>query len=135
MTFPRVWLVVAGLVCLTLGVGTMVSPDDVAGLMKIGLDKIRSTIEFQATFGGLSVGLGLFFLTASARTRWIRAGLGAVIFLLGSMAIARLAGLILGGRRDGVHLGYIALDVAGALITMIPFRRAKFELLNQRGHF
>ena len=123
MRFPRATLVVAGLTFVALGLGFLVDPRGMGSFASLRLIQ-SSLVEIRAVNGGLELGLGIFFLVANARQRWIRAGLGGVILGCAGLAFGRAAGMLIEGRYDQVHVGFLALELVGVAIAFAAFFRA-----------
>ena len=123
MRFPRVTLVVAGMTFVALGLGFLVDPRGMGSFASLRLTQ-SSLVEIRAVNGGLELGLGIFFLTASARQRWIRAGLGTLILSCAGLAFGRAAGMVAERRFDRVHLGFMAVELVLAAVALAAFVRA-----------
>jgi len=96
-TFPIVLLVLAGLGFLGFGVWLIIDP--VSGLTTVGIAALNPAgqIELRALYGGLELGLGVFFLLCAARPDWRRPGLWAVLLGNGGIGLTRLLGIALSG--------------------------------------
>jgi hypothetical protein len=96
-TFSIMLLMLAGLGFLAFGVWLIVDP--VGGLATVGIAALNPAglIELRALYGGLELGLGVFFLLCASRPAWRRPGLWAVLLGNGSIGLTRLAGIALGG--------------------------------------
>jgi hypothetical protein len=81
--------------------------------------------EIIAMYCGLQTGLGVFFLAAAARSRWVRAGLAAQIAVFTGLALGRLIGMVTRGVYSGLFVGSLILELVGALIGLIAFQRAR----------
>ena len=130
MTFPRVSLTLTGLFFLSLGIAFLVAPELLMQFAGLPADRPGSIIEVEARYGGLQVGLGLFFLVSSFRFRWVRAALGAQILIFGGLAVGRLTGLLVSPGGSRLHVLYFSLECLGALLGFIGFRQAKALLQN-----
>lgn len=82
-------------------------------------------VEIRAVYGGLQIGLGLFFLLAFNRPRWARAGLVVQICSVGGLAIGRIFGLLVAGWAAKP---FIYLILAVELILVILGANALIEL-------
>ncbi len=77
MIFPRFSLGVTGLLFVGLGLAFLLDPQRMADVIGMRADRPRHVVELRAMYGGFELGLGIFFLIAIGRTRWIRAALAA----------------------------------------------------------
>ncbi|MCC7132515.1 MAG: DUF4345 family protein [Gemmatimonadales bacterium] len=132
MTFPRVVLGLTGAVFVTLGLGFLVAPEGLLGLMKIQVSPERALLEIRAMYGGLELGLGVFFIVAVFRERWIRAALGAQFLVLGGMGSTRLLALLFAGRSDRLMVAFAVAEVIGAVLGIGAFGQARRILVNNR---
>ena len=132
MSFPRISLILTGLFFLALGTAFLVAPDTMMQLARLPADRPATMIEVEARWGGLHVGLGLFFLISSFRFRWVRAALGAQILVFGGLAGGRLTGLLVSPQGSQLQILYFSLECLGAVLGFIGFRQAKTLLLNSR---
>lgn len=132
MTFPRAVLVLTGIAFLGFGLVFMLNPVGTIERVGIRVDLPQSIIEIRAMYGGLELGLGTFFLVASARERWIRAGLGAAMLSLGGLAIGRAVGMLAAGEADSLMLLLMVLETTGAILALVAFRAVRKLLLSNR---
>lgn len=124
MRFPRVTLVVTGLVFVGLGLWFLIDPRGASRFVSLQ-PAGSSQVAIRAVDGGLQLGLGIFFLVANARARWIRAGLGTVILACGGLAFGRAAGMMMEGHYDRVHTGFVAAELFGVAVGCAAFVRAR----------
>lgn len=123
MTFPRISLALTGIVFFGFGLAFLIDPVYMGDMVDLGVKGQRKAIEIRAMYGGLEIGLGMFFLVATLRIRWIRAALGAQVATFAGLALARLVGMVISGR-DNLMLTLAAIEIGGALMGWIAFRRA-----------
>jgi uncharacterized membrane protein len=124
-----------GTIFLLLGLAFLVAPEQMAPTVGLELRKPRPAIEIRAMYGGFELGLGVFFLVAAARTRWIRAALAAQTLGLAGLALGRIAGIMAtrtAGRTDRLMMALVVVEVAAATLGAIAFRVAKPALMNPR---
>ncbi len=124
MRFPRITLAVAGLVFVALGLAFLIDPRDASRFVSLQ-PAGSSQVAIQAVDGGLQLGLGIFFLVANVRERWIRAGLGAVTLACGGLAFGRAVGMTMEGQYDRVQTGFLTLELFGVAVGLAAFVRAR----------
>lgn len=132
MTFPRFVLGLTGVIFLILGLAFLVAPDGFLGLMGFQVNPDLALVEIRARSGGLQLGLGLFFLVATFRDRWIRAALGAQFLVLGAMAATRLLAILFSGSSDSMMSTLATAETVGAVVGIVAFGQARRVLLNNR---
>lgn len=111
-------LLAVGLLYLGLGVWCFLLPDLAAGSVGFGLEGASGRSEFLVVYGGLEVGLGLFFFRASRSDDFLRAGYFLLFVTSFCLAATRLSTILfLDGIRPltfGLFGAEILLTAAGA---------------------
>lgn len=125
MSLPRISLNVAGLVLLGFGAYFLYEPAQVARLLGVPAPPPELRAELAAVYGGLQLGLGAFFLVAARRGRWVLPGLAAQICAFLGLAIGRGLGMLTQGARTPLLVYLLALELGGALLGLLGFRRAR----------
>lgn len=128
-SLPRVSLLVSGLLFAGLGGYFLFDPSQVSRLLGLPTPAAALRAELSAVYGGLQLGLGIFFLVSAARARWVRAALAAQIAVFAGLAAGRVLGLITQGVRSGLLLLLLVLELAGLLLGLAAFHRAKRLML------
>ncbi len=82
-------------------------------------------VSIRAVDGGLQLGLGVFFLVASTRPRWIRAGLGAAMLSGGGLAFGRIVGMWKEQLYEREQLAFVAFEALIVLAALAAFVRAR----------
>ena len=105
-----IWL--NAIVFVAYGAGFAVAPEALAIWVTGSAPGTPSgLIDLRATYGGMSIGLGLFFaLTARDPSRH-RLGLQAVLVVMVCMAGTRLLGITLDGTPNSKMWIYLALEI------------------------
>lgn len=107
--FPRTVLALAALGFLALGLWFLISPEAV-NVTGVAVDSPAARTEVRATYGGLELGLGLFFgwcLLDPARTR---AGLVATALTVGGFGAGRTLGLVVDRPPEPIFLTLLAVE-------------------------
>ena len=115
---PRTLLTLVGLIYLTFGCWCLLAPTVAARAVGFDFLDASGRSEFLVVYGGLEIGLGLFFVRAARTEEWVRPAL-VVLFLTGAcLALTRLATLLaLSGIRPltwSLFVGEILMAAAGA---------------------
>jgi len=121
MNLPRLSLRLAALAFAGFGVALLVRPA-LIGTLGIELTSPTAVTEIRAFYGGLELGLALFFALASTREAWLRPALFAQAAVLGGIALARLIGVAIDGGAAPLILLFAALEGAGALVAIAALR-------------
>jgi hypothetical protein len=133
MSLPRLSLVLAGALFLGFGLVFLFNPGLLFRTFNV-LDPPRNLLaEVAAMYGGLEVGLGLFFLVCARRGRWVRPALAAQVAVFGGLAVGRLVGMAAHRPTSRIFLALVVLELVAAVVGLIAFRRAKALMAaNQR---
>jgi len=121
MSFPRWVLRLTALVFAAFGVALLVRPE-LIGRLGIELARPSGSTEIRAFYGGLELGLALFFAVASARDEWLRPALFAQAAALGGIVLARLAGVVVDGGAEPIILLAAAMEGTGTLLAVAALR-------------
>jgi hypothetical protein len=98
MRLGRILLGFTGLAFAGYGLVCLVDPAMVAEVTGIALAGPSGKTEVTAMYGGLQFGLGVLFCHAAWQPQRERTGLMILVLLLGSLAAARLIGLLVNGH-------------------------------------
>ena len=121
MSLPRLALRLAALAFAGFGVALLVRPE-LIGALGLELGRPAAATEIRAFYGGLELGLALFFGLASTRDAWLRPALFAQAASLGGIVLARLIGLALDGSAEPIILLAGAAEGTGAVLAVIALR-------------
>jgi hypothetical protein len=134
MSLPRLSLVVAGLVFLAFGVVFLFNTELLFRTFDVLDPPAPILAEVAAMYGGLEVGLGVFFLVCARRGRWVRPALAAQVAVFGGLAAGRLFGMVSNRAVNRMFVAFVLLEIAGAALGFIAFRRAKALMALQQLH-
>ena len=90
MTLARITLVLSGLAFALAGLAFLAAPAAMTGNVGVELTSVTADNDIRAVYGGLEIGLGIFFLVCLRRPEWFRPGV-----LAATLALARAL------ERDG----------------------------------
>src|SRR5262245_15795455 len=93
----RVMLGVVAVIFIPFGVWALVDPVTVAGWTQVGLPTPTALADGRAVYGGLTLGLGVFFALCARRPEFVQAGLWAVVLTLAGPMSGRLIGVAVDG--------------------------------------
>ncbi len=80
-------------------------------------------VDFRATYGGMTIAVGLILLYLSAIGQ-SRASLVSIIIVLLGMAASRTLGFILDGRANGLMYVYLILEIGGSALAWLALKRS-----------
>lgn len=87
---------------------------------------LRLLNDLRAVYGGLNVGLGVWFLYTAIEAPRHRAGLITTALVVGGYLLGRIAGFVADGIPDGALLAFVAFEVVLlglALILLATLRK------------
>lgn len=114
----RASLGIAALTFLGFGAWFLLRPGAIDG-MGVLLGSSAARTEIRAMYGGLEVGLGVFFGISALRTSWLRPALFGQMTTLGGLAAGRIVGMVAEGVIDPSILLFTALELAGAALALV----------------
>lgn len=80
-----------------------------------------AAIDVRATYGGFSLGMGLFLFWCSKSN--IRTGLMAALLALACIIPARLLGFVLDGSPNNTMYLFLALEVVSLIAVLLVLRK------------
>ena len=75
--------------------------------------------DLRATYGGMSVGVGIILTMLGMNQQTLKMGLIAVLVLMLGMAFGRLVGIILDGDTNNYMYIYLALEIAASCVSLV----------------
>ncbi|HYH83791.1 MAG TPA: DUF4345 family protein [Longimicrobium sp.] len=118
----RISLVLAGIGVLGFGVPLLVRPS-LLGIVGIELTRPAAATEIRSFYGGLEIGLAVFFFAAARRDAWLRPALFAQAAGFGGIVAGRLVGFLADGSAEPMLFAFIALEASGALLGAVALWR------------
>ncbi len=124
LPLARISLALTALVYGALGGAFVVRPEllEVTGVV---LPTGAAKTEIRSIYGGLELGLGVFFAIACARPAWFRAGLVAQIASFSGIALARVIGLGIDREPEPLTFVLLGAEIVGALFGLVALRRER----------
>ena len=97
--FSRIVLVLLGLIFAGFGVAFLLWPSQMAMRVGIPLVTMAGTTDVRALYGGLEIGLGVFFAITAASRAWRVPGLLAAFCALAGMGLDCQIGVFHSARK------------------------------------
>lgn len=98
MKYPIILLWTASVLFVIFGIGFIIAPGFISMLITGGMPSTPSAIiDMRATYGGMALGIGLFFGFCARQSDKIHIGLIAALSSLSGIASARLIGILVDG--------------------------------------
>lgn len=120
LTLSKTTILLTGLVFLAFGLACLVAPAAVLQAAT-GAAVVHpvALIDLRATYGGMSLGVGVILFLLTTNPALIRLGLLAVLALMLGMAGSRAIGMLVESSSNSVMLLYLILEIAAASISAI----------------
>ncbi len=119
MKFSSSLLWANGLLFVLFGIGFLLQPVQLAMLITQSAPVSSSGLtDMRATYGGLSLGLGLF-LGHCARTGAYRSGLLASLSVLSCAALGRLLGFFMDGKPTLMMVLLLAAEIIFSILSVV----------------
>jgi hypothetical protein len=120
MKFGRILLLLGGGLFAFYGLLFSIAPVELAGLVTGHAPSLPSAvIDMRATYGGMSIALGIIFLLLARKEATIRIGVVGLFLVMVCMAATRLVGIAVDGDANAVMYAYLGLEVVAAVLCGI----------------
>ena len=124
MRFPTILLWINAALFLVFGAGFIVAPGFLAQLITGATPSTTSAlIDLRATYGGMALGLGLFWGFCARRQRTVRIGLMASLLVLLGIALGRLIGMVVDGSPNTFMFALLAAELLFIGLIAVALRR------------
>ncbi len=80
-------------------------------------------IDMRATYGGMSIAVGIIMLLLASKHTTLRLGLLSVAIVLLGMASARALGIIADGSPNNLMYVYLAAEIVPSIVAIALYRR------------
>ena len=120
-------LVLAGLGFLAFGLWLVIDPAGGLAMVDIAATSPAGLIELRGFYGGLELGLGVFFLMCAARPEWRRAGLWLIALGNGGIGLTRVVGIVTTGIFTPFFGYALVWELGFALLAAICLASKKVQ--------
>ena len=121
--FAKIVLVAISLVTAGFGLLAFVSPEAFAGAMSMELAAPGAVTEVRAFYGGLEIGLAIFWMMGALQPRYLQPALVSVLLVWGAVALARTLGIVMDGSISNMMLAALGLEVAAVIAASIALKQ------------
>lgn len=122
MLLGKIVLGVSALAFTGYGLVSLVSPEVPAELVDLQMNSGDAFAEVAAIYGGLQTALGLFFLLSLINPAHYRAGLLALLFVMGGLALARIIALWVTADAIGSYtVAALGFEAAVAMLAAYAY--------------
>jgi Domain of unknown function (DUF4345) len=131
--FARAVLGIAAVVFIPFGVWAFLDPVAIAGLTQVQLPTATALADGRAVYGGLTLGLGVFFALCAAHPAFVRPGLWALLLTVGGAFLGRLAGVIADGAGTTETYRTLIAEFTVAALAAVSLARGPSEQSSDSG--
>jgi hypothetical protein len=114
-------LAITGVGYLAFGAVLLIRPE-LLRMAAIEATGPEGFVELRAFYGGVELGLGIFFLIALARQPWWRPALYVQVYSLGGIASARMLALALTPSHNPIVFISLAIELTGTVLGLVALR-------------
>jgi hypothetical protein len=124
MFLARLSLALTALVFGGFGVWLLLQPEALASL-GVELTTPAARTEIRGFYGGLEIGLALFFGLAASRPRWLRPALVAQVAAFGGIVLGRLFGFAVDGSVGPLLVTLMVAEIFGMTFGLFALSRLR----------
>ncbi len=123
MKFQHTLLWIACLFFIVYGLGFTLLPQSLAILITNAAPQSSSgLIDMRATYGGMSIAVGLIFGLMLREPTTVRLGVISIILMMAGMAGGRLIGIVIDGNPNWVMYLYLGLEILVIILSLVSLR-------------
>ena len=115
---PKVSIGLAALGFGGFGLVLLIAPG-VLGLIGVEIGRPAGAVELRAFYGGLELGMAVFFAAAVMRPGWWRPALVVQVLAIGGAALGRLFAVVIGGGGEPLVYALMAAEAAGGAVGLV----------------
>jgi len=123
MKLARALLWLSAGVFVAVGGGFLLVPREWAALTDISVPTAMARTDLRATYGGFSLGFGLYLAVCARRATGLRPGLVALALCAAGFALGRLLGIVAEGGASPLMQLYFGIDALVTLLALLALRR------------
>ncbi len=120
MNFSKALVVLTAFIFLIYGALFVLFPIQLLELVANGaVTSASGVIDMRATYGGMSVAVGIILLLLAKSEETIKVGLMSVFLLMACMAISRMVGIFVDQNPNVMMYVYLALEIIIAVLSAL----------------
>jgi hypothetical protein len=126
MTLQKLTLTAAALGFGAFGIVLFLAPG-LLGSVGVSIEDPSGTVELRAFYGGIEIGLAIFFALAARRPAWMRSALTALVFAAGGVVFLRGFALLIAGFqvKTFVYISWAAETLLFVLALLSLLKNGK----------
>jgi len=126
MKLEKILVILTAAFFLVYGVLFALFPGALSDMVTGGVPATASgLIDMRATYGGMSIAVGLLMFLLAMAPQTLEVGLLAVVLVLMGMATTRTLGILLDGSANSLMYVYLSAEVVPAIVALLLYRRMR----------
>jgi len=122
----QLFLAFNGVLYLALGAWCTIAPNKTAAAIGFGIDDPSAKAEYLTVYGGLELGMGLFFLLCAWRSGMVEAGLWFAVLSYAALGVYRLTIVATtGGLSSFIYTMAVVEPLMALISAALLWRQAK----------
>jgi hypothetical protein len=118
LTLDRITVALAALLFLGLGAAFTLWPVPMAAVVGIELHSATALTDLRAVYGGMNLGLGIYFIIAFTTAGGRRSALTALIAIFAGLGTIRVVGIAVDGPQDPITYVLLGGEVVGLAMSV-----------------
>jgi len=106
-----------------IGLYFLAAPEQAAASIGLTLDNATARTDVRATYGGMVLGVAVFFGWAALAEGRYEAGLWSMALVYGGLALGRVMAIAQGERPEAMIWTFLVIEVAVAVASVLLLRR------------
>lgn len=125
MKLSKALLSVGAVIFAAIGVLYAVRPDLIVPLSENPNATSDARTEIRAVYGGIELGIGIFFAMCARRDDMRIAGLWALTLMSGLAGVVRYSSFFFEGVLESTHLAFGASELLGGVLGLVALRNER----------
>ncbi len=123
MTFSKMLLWVNCALFVAFGVGFVIAPEFLSKLITgAAPNAMNALTDMRATYGGMALGIGVFFGLCARKSSFTYMGLMASWLVFSSIAVSRLIGIIVDGSPNVFMLILLVAELLFVVLVSVAVK-------------
>ena len=118
LTLTVLWF--SAVVFALIGVYFLAMLQPAAASIGVVMSNGRARTDVRATYGGMVLGVALFFAWAAMEPARYEAGLWSILLVYGGLALGRLIALAGGEQLDRLMWSFLAIELSIVILALFP---------------
>jgi len=100
-----------------IGLYFLILPQQAAAAIDLAMPTATARTDVRATYGGMVLGIAVFFAWAAWKPGMVEAGLWSMLLVYGGLALGRLVAIGSGERPESLMWIFLGIEVAVAVAS------------------